>query len=180
MADLRALLRGGARAATSLALVWGVGALAHLPLGEPSRAAALRLALRTERARIEVCRDRSAEELAALPAHMRQARDCRETAIDYRLVARLDGRVVVDREVAHHGVRRNRPLTADVLVEVEPGRHEVSIELAPDPEAVPEGAGELPTYRLDGAVEFAVGRVRVASLSGDRFVWLSDTPRPPS
>jgi len=160
------------RLAFAAALVAAVGALAHLPLGEAPLDGVVRVALRTLRAKVVLCTERSAAELAALPAHMRQARDCRETAIDYRLSVAVDGVARVDRVVAHRGVRRNRPLIVDEQVHLPPGARTVEIEFAP---VVPDGfagdVSELPLYRLGGRVEVAPGRIAVATLSDGVLVW---------
>ena len=160
-----------ARLALAATLLAAVGALAHVPLGEPDREGALRIDLRTQRAKVEICAERDAAELAALPAHMRQARDCRETAVDYRLRVSVDGVARVDRRLGHRGVRRNRPLVAGELVRLEPGARAVEVELAPIP---PEGAlgdaataiAALPTYRFAERLEIVAGRVEIVSLEG--------------
>jgi len=174
---LRWLLVGG-RLALSMGLVAGIGALAHLPLGEPSSAAALRVALRTQRARVELCHDRTDAELAALPAHMRQRRICEETAADYHLVVRVDGVGRLDRRITHSGIRHNRPLVVDALLEVTPGEHDVEIRFAPELANAAAGAGELASYRLADRVAFPPGRIRIASLRDEKLAWLADLAAP--
>lgn len=156
------------RIAVAMLLVAGVGAIAHLPLGETPDGAALRVALRTPHAQIETCRDRTPEELAALPVHMRQLRICQINTIDYRLQVAIDGRSVVDRAVVHHGVRRNRPLVADVTVPAEPGAHRVLVRFAPTSPVEPAaGAPPLPDATFDADVDFPPGRIRVLTLGAD-------------
>ncbi|GMU65113.1 MAG: hypothetical protein AMXMBFR36_13870 [Acidobacteriota bacterium] len=161
------LARWGVRAlrvAVPLALMTAIAAIAHLPVGEPAPGSALRLALRTAAARVEVCRDRTEAELAALPAHMRQVRICTETAVDYRLTVAIDGARRLDRRIEHRGVRRTRPLTVDAELPVAAGRHRVALEFVPiDPPA--EAAAKLPAPRFDAEVDFAVGRVVLLSLA---------------
>jgi hypothetical protein len=141
-----------------------IAAIAHLPVGEPAPGSALRLALRTAAARVEVCRDRTAAELAALPAHMRQVRVCTETAVDYRLTVALDGVSRLDRRVEHRGVRRTRPLAVDAELPVSAGHHRVEVDFLPiDPPA--EAAATLPAPRFDAEVDFAAGRVVLLSLA---------------
>jgi hypothetical protein len=165
------------RLAVSLALVAAVGAIAHLPLGEPASGAALRIALRTHQARIEVCRDLTAEELARLPAHMRRPRECRETPIDYRLRVVVDGEARLERLIRHRGIRRSRPLTVDELLPVAPGVRDVAIDFLPElPADLAADAGELPTLRLAGDLRFPTGRIRIATLRAGELVWL---PAPP-
>lgn len=166
MPDPRAVLRALAGLAIALAAMGGISALAHLPVGAEPRGAALRLALRTARARIEVCRDRSAAELAALPAHMRQPRLCEETAVDYRLRLVLDGVVRADRRVTHSGIRRTRPLVVDELLPVAAGAHRLEVAFTPvDPPAA--GAEALPRPTFEGTVDFPAGRIRLLALGAD-------------
>ena len=168
----------GGRLVLSMGLVAGIGALAHLPLGEPSSDAALRVALRTQRARVEVCRDRTDAELAAVPVHMRQRRVCEETAANYRLLVRVDGVDRLDRRITHSGIRQNRPLVVDALLEVAPGEHEVEIRFAPELAGAPAGAGELASYGLRDRVAFPPGRIRIASLRDEKLAWLADLAAP--
>jgi hypothetical protein len=166
--DPRLLALVAVRIAVAMLLVAGVGALAHLPLGEPPAGAVLRVALRTPHARIEICRDRTPEELAALPVHMRQPRRCETTAIDYRLRVTVDGRTVVDRLLAHRGVRRNRPLVADETLPLAPGPHRIVAEFAPASETAAEpGTPPLPAATFAGEVELVRGRVRLLALAED-------------
>jgi hypothetical protein len=158
------------------AIVALVGAAAHLPLGETAGGAALRLALRTQLARTETCRDRSDAELAALPAHMRVRRVCTEVAATYRLRVTVDGRPRVDRLVAHSGVRHNRPLVVDEVLAVDPGDRRVEIRFAPEGEAAASAA--LPAWELAGTVTFPAGRIRIASLRDEKLAWLSDSVAP--
>jgi hypothetical protein len=156
------------RIAVAMLLVAGVGWIAHLPLGEPAAGAAMRVALRTPLAQVEICRDRPAEELAALPVHMRQPRICEVTTIDYRLRVVVDDRIVVDRLLAHRGVRKNRPLVADETVALAPGIHRVVVRFEPESE-IPAGADGPPlaTALFDAEVELEPGRVRLLALADD-------------
>jgi hypothetical protein len=178
--DLRALARAAAGAAAALGLVAALGAIAHCPLGEPPRESALRLALRTQQAKLEVCRDRTAEELARLPAHMRQRRLCRPTAVDYRLTVEVDGARRLERVIAHRGVRRNRPLVVDELIRVAPGLRRVAIEFVPIPPDAEPALDGLPAYRLDEPVEARAGRIRIAALRGERLLWLPERAPAPA
>lgn len=173
-----AWLVNGGRLALSMGLVAGIGALAHLPLGSRSSEAALRVALRTQRARVEICRDRTEAELASLPVHMRQRRVCAETAANYRLVVRVDGVDRLDRLVTHRGIRRNRPLVVDELFAVAPGEHEVEIRFTPELAGAPAGAAELASYALADRVAFPRGRIRIASLREEKLAWLADLAAP--
>jgi hypothetical protein len=168
--DARTLGLGVVRLAVAVAAMAGVGAIAHLPLGEPPREGALRVALRTSLGQVEICRDRSEEELAALPAHMRQRRICEITTVDYRLRVAVDSRPLVDRVVVHRGVRRNRPLVVDELRRVAPGVHRVEVRFEPAANAV-DGAGELPRAVYEAEVDFAAGRIRLLTLDAGAAAW---------
>ncbi|MBZ0102439.1 MAG: hypothetical protein K8I65_09795 [Thermoanaerobaculia bacterium] len=166
MAELARLLRAALRLAVPLGLMAAVSTLAHLPVGAPPEEAALRLALRTGAARVEICRDRTAAELAALPAHMRQVRVCDETAIDYRLRVAIDGAVRLDRRVTHRGVRRTRPLVVDVDLPVAPGVRRLEVEFLPvDPPV--DAAESLPAATFAESVDFAPGRILLLALEAD-------------
>jgi len=166
VAEVARLLRAALRLALPLALMAVIATLAHLPVGAPPEGAALRLALRTAAARVEVCRDRSAQELAALPAHMRQVRVCEETAVDYRLRVAIDGAVRLDRRVTHRGVRRTRPLVVDVDLPVAPGERLLEVEFLPvDPPA--EAVASLPAATFAARVDFAPGRIQLLALAAD-------------
>jgi hypothetical protein len=166
MPEIRRVVRALAGLALAAALVAAVGALAHVPLGAPAAAAALRLALRAEHAKIEICRDLAESELARLPAHMRQKRQCEETAIDYRLRVTIDGTTRLEREVRHKGIRRTRPLAVEEQLEVPPGRHDVAVEFQPVPPAgaLAEAIAELGSPRFASPVDFPRGRVRILVL----------------
>jgi hypothetical protein len=75
-----------------------------------SSAAVLRLAWTARPDRIENCRTQNEQELAKLPAHMRQAVICDGTTAEYRLQVRRDNQTIVDRLVRGGGLRHDRPL----------------------------------------------------------------------
>jgi len=165
------IVRHAARWLVSMALVGAVGLLAHLPLGELRDGALLRLTLRSASAQVDVCRDRSAEELAALPVHMRQPRSCITTTVDYRLRIWIDGDPRLDRKVTHRGVRHNRPLIADADLPLSPGPHHVrvSFEPLPPPGLDPSQADSLEHRTFDESVEFPAGGIRLVWLRDDAF-----------
>src|SRR6187549_1661116 len=75
-----------------------------------SASAVLRLAWTARPERIENCRAQSDDELAKIPAHMRQAVVCEGTTAAYRLEVRRDSLLLVDQIVRGGGVRHDRPL----------------------------------------------------------------------
>ncbi len=170
-----------ARVGVAVALMAAIGAVAHLPLGVPPTASALRVALRTQHARVELCHEPTAAELAGLPMHMRQKRICTETAIDFRLRIVVDGETRVVRLISHRGVRRNHPLVVDELLAVAPGLRRVAIEFTPIRPDGFEGAFEsVASYRLDELLEAPLGRIRVAALSTGGLAWLPASTPPAS
>ena len=92
-----------------------------------SEHALLRLAWSARPERIESCRQQSNEELARLPAHMRQPVVCEGAPAEYRLSVSYGGRVVAERLVRAGGLRQDRSLyvfhevpldTGDAAIEV--------------------------------------------------------------
>lgn len=101
----------------ALGVAFAVGSLAALawvsnaPLTvRPSPDAVLRLAWSARPERVERCREQSQEELAKLPAHMRQPRICEGVTAEYHLTVRDASGVRVNRTVRGGGLRRDRRL----------------------------------------------------------------------
>lgn len=164
----REWLRWVERGAFSLVLLAGIAALGQIPLGRPSGQAVVRLALRSTKTRIEVCRHPSEAELAALPAHMRRSEICDWVAPPYRLHVAIDGRQMLDRIVDAGGLKADRPRTVDAEVTLAPGRVRLEVRYEPrDPPAEPAGA-LLPTYRLDEVVDLEADRVTLVQLDDRR------------
>jgi hypothetical protein len=108
-----------------------------------TNAAVLRLAWSAAPERIEDCRQRSEEELAKVPQHMRQAIVCEGSTASYRMLVRIDGALVVDRVVRGGGLRHDRRLYVLEEVAVEPG--EVTVDVRFDRiEADPGGIADHP------------------------------------
>lgn len=165
---LRPRLLGALRFAASAALCTGVALLARLPLGEPPEASA-RLAWRTARGRIEICRAPTESELAQLPQHMRPPETCTETALDYRLRVEVDGALRLDRVVAPGGLRRTRPLAVEATIPVSPGAHRLAVSFEPvPPKDLDEGSASdlaaLPVYRLETEARVTAGRILLLTL----------------
>ena len=75
-----------------------------------SNDAVLRLAWSARPERVEECRERSEEELAKLPQHMRQRVVCEGGSAQYRLAVRRDGAVVSEQVLHGGGLRQDRRL----------------------------------------------------------------------
>jgi hypothetical protein len=89
--------------------------------------AVLRLAWTARAERIEDCRRQSEEELAKLPAHMRQAVVCEGTTAAYRLEVRRDGALIADQIVRGGGLRHDRPLYVFRDISLPPGDAAISV-----------------------------------------------------
>lgn len=172
MPELRpaTLLRLALQLAVALAILLGVEALAHLPLGAPAEGAAIRLAIRTAAGKIEICHDVSPEELARLPIHMRQARLCEEQPVAYRLTLTVDGAEIHAVRAERRGMRSDRPLVIDDLVAIPAGRHDLVVSLEPEvPPGTPAAvAAGLPHGELRQAVALPAGRIALVT-------WQTDT-----
>lgn len=192
MPDVARLARGAAGAIAVLAAFVAVALASRAPIGKPATGSELRLALRTAHARIEVCRERSDEELERLPAHFRVRRECEETAIDYRLTLDVDGARRIDRVVSHRGVRRTRPLAVDVAIPLSAGSRQVEISFVPELPAllsrVQRGEGDsqslgaqfatLPAPRFSARLEFVTGRAELVVLDESGRFRRSAAPGP--
>lgn len=108
----------------------------------------LRLSWRMAGFEVESCRTRSAEELEALPVHMRTAEECVGAVAPYLLRAEVDGRVAVLDTVVAPGARSDRPISVLRDIPLAPGRYEVTVSF----DAILPGGAEVPD---DAAVSLA-------------------------
>jgi hypothetical protein len=106
------------------ALVWmsSISMIEH-----PASDSQLRLAWSALPERVEDCRQRSPDELARLPQHMRQPLACEGTTAAYRLQVRVAGALVVDRVVRGGGLRHDRRLYVLEEVPVAPGPADIQV-----------------------------------------------------
>ena len=81
----------------------------------------LRLAWTARPERIEECREQSEEELAKLPAHMRQSMACVGTTASYHLEVRWNDRVMLQQTVRGGGLRHDRALYLFRDIDLPPG-----------------------------------------------------------
>jgi hypothetical protein len=110
------------------------------------------------------CRPLSAEEIARMPAHMRQTQDCRTVYLHYRLRAWTDGVLHIDRAVAPLGARGDRPLYVEQDLPLSPGSHHVRVEFLPVDD--PKGAGIA--LEFEGTLEVTGGHARLVTFDADR------------
>jgi hypothetical protein len=148
-----------ARTVVAVALMTAIALLAQVPMGAEPTSAALRLSLRAP-ASIQECRERSAEELAALPAHRRAPTVCETVAVSYRLRVAVDDVLLFESRVQGTGLRRERPLVVYKDLPLLPGRHRLEAALEPEPGA-PVAA---PAYRLRRELEVSPGQVALVTL----------------
>lgn len=135
--------RIGVAAALAVGFTVGTAWLSRLPVGFSGEdEAILRLSWRMAGFEVESCRTRSAEELEALPVHMRTAEECVGTVVPYLLRAEVDGRVVVEDTVRAPGARADRPISVLDDLPLGPGRYEVAVTfdaMLPEGVEVPDG-----------------------------------------
>lgn len=110
--------------AATAAIVWA--STVSVPVHR-SEHALLRLAWSARPERIESCRQQSDEELAKLPAHMRQPVVCEGVPAEYRLSVRNGSRLVAEQTVRGGGLRQDRRLY--VFEEVPLDTEEAAIEV---------------------------------------------------
>ena len=110
--------------AAMAAIVWGANAPITV---HGSDQAILRLAWSARPERIENCRQQSDEELARLPAHMRQPVVCEGVSAQYRLTVRREGRVVAHRIVRGGGLRQDRRIYVFHELPLDPGSSSIEV-----------------------------------------------------
>lgn len=161
--------RRGLRAGLGVAfsgLVFAVLALgSRWPQGTDADHATLRLGWRLAGEVRQTCRDRSAEEFARLPVHMRTPRECTSEVLTYALRATVDGQVVVAKTVRSPGLRADRPLTVEEEVSIAPGEHVVHVTFVPDDRA---SAGRRLT--LERRLRFDAKHIRLVTYDGETLV----------
>lgn len=161
----RRLARGALAAALLVALTAAVPALSWVPFHAPrSGSAALVVSFKHPGQETEDCRDRTVQELEALPPHMRQVRVCDRRREPVRLELRLDGRLVSVGDHAPGGLWGDGPSVAIVQLDVVPGEHLVEVLLDDGPKGVP--------FRGRRELHFEAGRRQVVLFDrSSGFTW---------
>ena len=143
-----------------------LAALARAPYtGAGSEQAVVRLSWRLSAPAREDCRPRTAEELAALPAHMRTPTVCEREVARYSLVTRIGGSAGGPAAPADTlalqggGVTGDRPLFVLEEHRLPPGRHRVRVDLYRR-----AGGGPDRVATLDTVLALEAGRVRLITL----------------
>lgn len=134
-----------------------LGAFTRLPWTPANAdAAMLRFSWRTTVTARESCRARTAEELDALPVHMRTPEVCEPDRASYSLVIRIDDATPDTLHLLRGGVKGDRPLFVLEERTLPPGRHRVSVELLRI-----NGTAEPLAAPLDTVLELSAGTVRL-------------------
>ncbi len=126
-------LRFAARAATGLAMTGLLAAASHVALSPPEAGGGLlrlqwRLTSQRERIRVE----RTPEEVAKLPAHMRAPIEIRDEPVRYRLRMDLDGARRIDMPVRARGLREDGPMYVAEDLPMPGGTHQVRVAFEPE------------------------------------------------
>lgn len=97
---------------------------------DPGTRGWLRVSLSARPDRVERCRALSDEELAARPAHMRQAVVCEGVTARYLLTVHLDGSEILAEAVTGGGARSDRPMHLLREFPLEAGSRHLSVRFA--------------------------------------------------
>lgn len=168
--------------AATAGLVW----TANVPITvHGSDHALLRLAWSARPERIEQCRQQTTEELARLPAHMRQGVVCEGVTAQYRLTVRHEGQIVAERVVRGGGWRHDRRLYVFEELPLEPGIRSVEVRFDRlDGERPPasESADAVPPHLVfDERIRIGRREVILVTYSPERraLVGIRDTGQAP-
>lgn len=154
--------------ALAVGLTLGTAALSRRPVRfAHTETAMLRLSWKINGVTVEACRERTPEELAALPVHMRNPKACIGGIAPYVLEVTLDGATLPPDTVRAHGARSDRPLFVLRDLPVRPGRHEVSVRFrAVIPDGVEPPADGILELAWSGPLDLAERDVALITLDG--------------
>ena len=151
-------------AALTAALVLPIAALARAPYTPAGAdAALLRLSWRLSAPAQERCRTRTAEELAALPAHMRTPEVCERHVARYLLVTRVGDAAPDTLALQGGGAKGDRPLFVLEERKLLPGRHAVHVALLRQT----DGGSREEVAALDTVLFLRPGRVALITMEGE-------------
>ncbi len=131
----------------------------------------LRISWRARGERIEDCRRATAEELAALPAHMRQEVVCADPRVaPYRLRVAVDGRSLVDSAAPGSGIPGDRPIYVYREFGVAPGARRIEVRFertgeSGEEEETARRRAVPPRLGLDTVVTVAEGSILLVTYS---------------
>lgn len=165
--------RLGAVGAATLGALLAMRLASFVPYtAERDVAAVVRLGWRARGERVNECRRLTPEELAKLPAHMRQTEVCEGRLLPYRLTVSIDSAPVVDRLVHGAGAREDRPLYVFEDLPVTPGPHRLSVRFTlvgtATRAASAVGPATPPRLALDTTVELGFRRIVLVTYDEER------------
>ena len=115
----------------TVALLAALSALSRVPFGTSrTDQAELRLSWRVPAEPELTCRIRTPDELARLPAHMREEEVCERRALPYRLRLTVNDTTLDDRLLGGRSARTERRLDVHGRFTLPPGQHAVRLEFA--------------------------------------------------
>ena len=159
MSVTRMMLIGAVSALFIAAIGWGSRAPYQAAAGDH---ALLRLSWRMRGERSERCRDRTAEELEALPVHMRTPRVCEKAPqIPYRMIVAIDGGRPDTTLTLPAGAKHDRPIYVLRDSALSPGPHRVSVSFARANHAT------QPPLVFDDEMNFAAGFIELITIADD-------------
>lgn len=80
-------------------------------------------------ARVEECRRRSPEELAALPQHMRRPLDCARERVSVVVEVEVNGEILYHRSLQPTGLRHDGPARVYAIFHVPAGEHRIAARI---------------------------------------------------
>ncbi len=143
------------------ALLFGVALASGVPMGREAKGGLLRLSWRLPGQVEKTCRERSAEELARLPIHMRTTQECARRALSYRLVLEIDGKRLREATIAPGGLHQDSPLYVEESLSLREGTYSVLTRFEPI------GAADGRKLQFQGDVSVRDGAVSLIHLSPD-------------
>lgn len=128
---MKQAMRNVAQLALYLPLMVLIGTFSTWPpfTEVPPGEALLRLSFIHAAALKHECHRRSAAELAKLPPNMRAPLDCPRERAPIHIELALDGKVLLERELAPAGLRRDGAATAYFRLVVPAGRHHIAVRM---------------------------------------------------
>jgi ferredoxin len=153
------------RVCAGLGLALALSAAGRATWSEGRSGGFLRLSFRLSGQAAKNCRERSAEELKALPQHMRTAQICEQKMLAYRLGLTVDGRPALDRVVEPGGLHSDRPIYVEDELPLEPGSHTINVSFAPADSVA--GASSV-SLGLEKEIKIRAGRAVLVHLSADQ------------
>lgn len=150
--------------AAAIALTVGIALLSRVPAGAPIDDGLLRLSWRLSNQTVKNCRQRTQEELAKLPQHMRLNEICEYSPLSYRLNATVNGTQVIEKVITPGGLHGDRPIYVDYDLRLAPGSHEVQITFLPEHEV----ENKVAHLNFAGTVNIEKGRLSLIYLTPDQ------------